>query len=579
MDRVERLLRMGYFPSQLPPCFTTRDLAASYGAFHTKWIALLLEKDGRKPLPKSPETKAEVFSVARVGHQRRITSLPNPVAQTFVSARIVKHWGAFVTLYRKSKISASRPRFLRGGTRGTSIAPMQSLYDKKISKSAGYRYMLRTDLSRFFPTIYTHSVPWAFHTKAKAKRARNPTNKWFGNFFDLDLRQCQDGQTMGIPIGPDTSHLIAEAVATAVDLEFHDRFKSWPAGFRYVDDYFLFFETAKDADRALSALIRALKTFELQINFEKTRTCRVIEITDDFWTHRLRSFDISPKGRRHASDIHHFFELAKDLAREHSDESVMLYALKRISATIVRKECWDAFEAHVCHVAMAYPNTLQAVTRIFSSYGRVGYPLNKVRISRLVNAIIEDHAPLGHHSEVAWCLWMVKDLGLSLSNSNIDLVSEIHSSVCALVLMDLDAQDVLPQAPKNAYWKKFQSSAALRDDLWLLSYEAGVRGWGGFTSAHVAADPYFSVLMNADVRFYDEHAVLAPLFHVKASALKAKNVENETDFFDLDFDAFDDFVLHETGDGGYEGIGFPSDESDEHAEYAPLPDAMEDSPF
>lgn len=579
MDRVERLLKTGYFPSQLPPCFTTRDLAASYKALHAAWVLLLPDKDGNKPLPKSPETKAEVFSVARVGHQRRITSLPNPVAQTFISARIVKHWGAFVTLYRKSKISASRPRFLCGGTRATSIPPMQALYDKKILRSAGYRYMLRTDISRFFPTIYTHSVPWAFHTKAKAKRARNPTDKWFGNFLDLDLRQCQDGQTMGIPIGPDTSHLIAEAVATAVDLEFHGRFKAWPAGFRYVDDYFLFFETAKDADRALSALVRALKTFELQINFEKTRTCRVIEITDDFWTHRLRSFNISPRGRRHASDINHFFELSKDLARKNSDESVMLYALKRVSATIIRKECWDAFEAHVCHVAMAYPNTLQTVARLFSSYARVGYPLNKARISRLVNAVIEDHAPLGHHSEVAWSLWMIKDLGLSLSIPNIDLVSEVHSSVCALLLMDLDARGVLSQTPKNAYWKRFQSSAALRDDLWLLSYEAGVRGWGGFTSAHVVADPHFFVLMTANVRFYDEGAILPPLFHVKESALKAKNVENEIDFFDMDFDDFDDFVLHEDGEGGYEGIGFPLDEPDEQQEYAPLQEEKEEDPF
>lgn len=81
---------------------------------------------------------------------------------------------------------------------------------------------------------------------------------------------------------------------------------------------------------------------------------------------------IAPKGRRHASDLHHFFELAKDLAKENSDESVMLYALKRVSATIVRKECWDAFEAHLCHVAMAYPNTLQTVARILASYARVG---------------------------------------------------------------------------------------------------------------------------------------------------------------------------------------------------------------
>ena len=327
MDRVERLLKLGYLPSQLPPSFTTRDLALNYTEFMTEWNALVPEKDGKKGTLKSPDTKAEIFSVARVGHQRRSTSLPNPVAQTYISLRVVEHWGKIVSHYRKSKLSASRPRFLRNGGRATSITSMQLLYDRKIAKSAGYRYMLKTDLSRFFPTIYTHSVPWAVHTKSKAKKNRGLTAKWYGNLLDLDLRQCQDGQTIGIPIGPDTSHIIAEAVATAVDIEFHKYFKGWPAGFRYVDDYYLFFETAKDADRALAALIRSLREFELQINFEKTKTCPVIEITEDFWTHRLRAFDIAAKGRRHASDLNHFFELAKDLAKANSDESVMLYAL------------------------------------------------------------------------------------------------------------------------------------------------------------------------------------------------------------------------------------------------------------
>ncbi len=564
MDRVERLLKLGYLPSQLPPSFTTRDLASNHMAFMTAWNALVPEKDGKKGTLKSPDTKAEIFSVARVGHQRRTTSLPNPVAQTYISRRVVEHWGKIVSHYRKSKLSASRPRFLRNGGRATSITSMQLLYDRKIAKSAGYRYMLKTDLSRFFPTIYTHSVPWAVHTKSKAKRNRGLTAKWYGNLLDLDLRQCQDGQTIGIPIGPDTSHIIAEAVAAAVDIEFHKHFKGWPAGFRYVDDYFLFFETAKDAERALAALIRSLREFELQINFEKTKTCPVIEITEDFWTHRLRAFDIAPKGRRHASDLNHFFELAKDLAKENSDESVMLYALKRVSATIVRKECWDTFEAHLCHVAMAYPNTLQIAARILASYARVGYPLGKNRLSRMINAVIEDHAPLGHHSEVAWSLWMAKELDLVVTTRNIDSVAEMNSSVCALLLMDMDAAGMLPKTPPATLWRSHQTSDALWGELWLLSYEAGVRGWGGLTSAHVAADPHFSVLMNAGVRFYDDTATLPPLFQVKPAALKAKNLENENDFFDLDFDDREELLRHDPGEGSYEhGLLFSEEQEDD----------------
>lgn len=573
MDRTERLLAIGYLPSQLPPSFVTRDLATQHAAFYAAWLALQdLPKKGVALVPKAPSSKAELFSVARVGHQRRSTSLPNPVAQTYLATHVSAHWGEFVAHYRMSRLSASHPRFLRYGSRAASIPSMQLLYDRKVAISAGYRFMLRTDLSRFFPTIYTHSVPWAFHTKSIAKKYKNPTPKYFGNLLDLALRQAQDGQTIGIPIGPDTSHMIAEAIATSVDLELKKRLKGWPAGFRYVDDYYLFFATLKGAEAALAALVRALKEFELQINFEKTFTCSVIEISDDFWTHQLRNFNIASSRRRQASDINHFFELAKDLARKNADESVMVYAMKRVSSTIVRKECWDSFEAHVCHVALAYSNTLQTIARLLSTYARVGYPLNRTRLARFVNAVIEDHAPLGHHSEVAWCLWMCKDLGLSLNHSNVDRISEMHSSVCALLLLDLSHAGSLPKAPKMSYWQTFETPDALHGELWLLSYEAGMRGWGGFSDAHIRADPHFEILRFANTHFYDVAASVTPMFHVKAAALKTHNVESESAFFDLEgIEDFDDFVEYEEGDGGYEGVVIPDDEAKDDP-------ALEDDP-
>ena len=561
IDRTERLLGVGYLPSQLPPVFTTSDLAANHAAFYSQWLGLQKKPDKGALVPRAPLSKPELFSVARVGHQRRVTSLPNPVAQTYLATHVVSHWAQFVMHYRQAHLSASHPRFLKKGSRAASIPSMQLLYESKIRHSAGYRYMLRTDVSRFFPTIYTHSVPWALHSKAVAKKRKDPTPKYFGNLLDLALRQGQDGQTIGLPIGPDTSHIIAEAIATAVDLELKKRHKTLPAGFRYVDDYFFFFATAKEAEVALAALVRALKEYELQINFEKTVTCSVIEITDDYWTHQLRSFEIALKGRRQISDINHFFELAKELARRNSDENVMTYALKRAGSVVIRKECWDTFEAHVCHVALAYPNTLQTVARLLTTYRGVGYRLGTERLERLVNAVIEDHAPLGHHSEVAWCLWMCKDLNLRIAEFNIDLLAEMHSSVCALLLLDLFQMGKLSKAPKTSNWKQVEAQEALHGDRWLLSYEAGVRGWAGFTDSHIKADPHFDLLREKNVRFYDPNATLTPVFHVKPSALKNHDLFDLADLFDTD--DIDDLIEFDEGDGGYEGVVIPVVEEDE----------------
>lgn len=553
MDRTKRLLECGYFPSQLPPCFTTKDLADNYATLYSEWTALQTDPKNQK----APSSKAELFSVARAGHQRRVTSLTNPIAQTYLASHIVQHWPKMVRHYRQSKLSASRPRFLKAGSRAANIPSMQLLYERKVLKSAGYRYMLRTDISRFFPTIYTHSVPWALHGKTVAKKNRKPTPKYFGNILDLSLRQSQEEQTIGLPIGPDTSHMIAEAIAVSVDLEFKRRFKAWPAGMRYVDDYFMFFSTLNEAEAALAALIRSLKEFELHINFEKTKISSILEITDDFWTHQLRSFQIGREGRKQVSDIHHFFELAKDLARRNSDESVMTYALKRASSVLIRKENWDHFEAHVCHVALGYPNTLQTVARQLSTYAHAGYSLNKDRLGRLINAVIHEHAPLGHHSEVAWSLWLCKDLDLTLSDANGDLVSEMHSSVCALLLLDLHTSGKVAKPPKVAYWKQAESKEALHGDLWLLAYEAGLRGWGGFSDTHIQADPHFELLRAKDIHFYDDSAKMSPIFHPKANALADHNLVDWSSLFDLE--NADELIDYEQGDGGYEGVIFTGD--------------------
>ncbi|MDT7834125.1 RNA-directed DNA polymerase [Aquabacterium sp. OR-4] len=567
-DRATLLLGKGYFPSQLPPAFTTQQLAAHAADLQAVW-AVNDEK------PTWPACKAELFSVARAGHQRRTTSITNPVPQLFLATFVARHWRDFLRHYRKSRLSRSHPRFLNDGGRAACIPSMQRLHDLKVLESAGYRYMLRTDISRFFPTIYTHSVPWALHTKEAAKAKENrykTTPDFFGNLIDKALRQGQDEQTMGLPIGPDTSHVVAEAISTSVDLLFATSLGCWPAGFRYVDDYFLFFPNVAAAEAALAALSSALKEFELQINFEKTKICSVAEIVDDYWTHQLRSFQIDKHGRRQRSDIHHFFELANDLARTNADENVMAYALKRASSVLIRHENWELFEARLCHVALSHPNTLQTIAQVLATYKFYGYPLNVTRITRTVVALIQEHAGLGHHSEVAWCLWMCKELEIQLDPACVGLVSVMPSSVCALLLMDLSASGFLAVAPKENFWRTVDGAESLREELWLMCYEAGVRGWGGFTSAHALADSRFKDLAERGIRFYDPAARSKLLFKIREAVLKELTPEDIDKFFDRD-DA-DDFLEYDESDGGYEGVIF-----DEEPESMPAPeDDLDEAP-
>src|SRR3546814_5011434 len=72
---------------------------------------------------------------------------------------------------------------------------------------------------RFYPSIYTHSIAWAILGKAHVKASHHTTafKGHFANHLDKAVGAGQEGQTIGIPIGPDTSRIIAELVAVVVE--------------------------------------------------------------------------------------------------------------------------------------------------------------------------------------------------------------------------------------------------------------------------------------------------------------------------------------------------------------------------
>ncbi|NMM37048.1 MAG: hypothetical protein HHJ09_05965 [Glaciimonas sp.] len=156
-----------------------------------------------------------------------------------------------------------------------------------------------------------------------------------------------------------------------------------------------------------------------------------------------------------------------------------------------------------------------------------------------------------------------KDLNLQLTESNIDLIAEMHGSIYALLLLDLFQMGQLSKVPKVTIWKQAETQDALHGDLWLLSYEAGVRGWAGFTDTHIQADSHFNALRVLGVRFYDQAATLKPIFHVKSIVGKNRKEFDLSTLFDLD--EVDDFIEFDESDGGYEGVVIPDDDKKSEA--------------
>ena len=162
---------------------------------------------------------------------------------------------------------------MEDGDRSLRINSHNELDKSKLSNLSHYRFIVATDISRFYHSIYTHSIPWAFHGRAAAKKDRNTrSSNIFLNRADYILRCGQDGQTIGIPVGPDASRVFAEIVSTAIDLEFEKRNKIDDLTIvRHVDDVLIGVNSHADAEEALSRYREAIREFELDINENKTR--------------------------------------------------------------------------------------------------------------------------------------------------------------------------------------------------------------------------------------------------------------------------------------------------------------------
>lgn len=275
---LSHILARGYFPKELPSPFNTK----SFGSFADTAIAGVLQLDTtKKGIKNNLITRPAIHNLARSGTLRRKLTIPNPVNQYQVARAISQGWGDLKFVCVGSPFSLTTPRYLKHG--GRIISPLNDFNALPMARArsrTASRYLLTTDLSQFYPSIYTHSIPWALHTKPVAKAKQNDYSL-LGNVLDLAIRNGQDKQTIGIPIGPDTSLAIAEVILSSVDSKL-----SGPIikrGFRYIDDIGCGFRTISEAEDTLGQLQYLIGDLQLQLNPRKTKITELPSELEASW--------------------------------------------------------------------------------------------------------------------------------------------------------------------------------------------------------------------------------------------------------------------------------------------------------
>lgn len=295
MPTLESLLSRGYFPRELPPAFST----ATFGRIISANQGLL---PGR--FNQNLTAKTMSHNLARSGSLRRKLGIPNPILFYQLASCVVDNWRHLHGCASQSQYSLTTPV---DGIMSRAIERQYSLTEKPIRRAqlrSTSRYILQADINRFYPSVYTHSIPWAIHTKAVAKSNRG--DGYIGNRIDRLVRNGQDGQTMGIPIGPDTSLLIAEILLSAIDARLANN--GMTAGFRYIDDYELGFKTLSDAETTLAFLQEVLNDYELALNPNKTRIVKLPITTEPLAISELRTYQFRSSISGQRSDILRYFD-------------------------------------------------------------------------------------------------------------------------------------------------------------------------------------------------------------------------------------------------------------------------------
>ena len=212
----------------------------------------------------------------------------------------------------------------------------QAVEQRSIELALDYNSVLFADITDCYGQIYTHSIPWALHTKQEAKKKRNDKSL-LGNLLDKGLQDMRYGQTNGIPQGSVFMDFIAEMILGYIDTELADKIESEGVNdyhiLRYRDDYRIFVNSIRSGEKILKALSEVLVEFGFKLNSFKTA------ISEDIVSSSIKRDKLAwicQKQREENLEKH--LLIIHDFARKHPNSASLLKGLSAFLTRIRRKK-------------------------------------------------------------------------------------------------------------------------------------------------------------------------------------------------------------------------------------------------
>ncbi|WIJ46990.1 RNA-directed DNA polymerase [Curtobacterium citreum] len=365
---------------------------------------------------------------------------------------------------------------------------------RRVSKF-GSRFIASADINSFYPSLYSHSLPWALVGKAHAKVNRSLSD-WF-NQFDLRVRECRRGETVGVAVGPGTSAIAAEVVLNAIDKD--PSLKKFRYE-RFIDDYSLHATSREEAEEFLMALSGALRSYNLHLNPRKTRIEELPLPKTPGWIRELKAA-ARHVDTKNLQDVLDFLDLAIEVTQAKPDASALKYALAALEKRLIKP-----------HPPMQSNSIARALLSL-SFHRPVALPFlvrfvqkSKVKLSvpmaRHVDELLVHHSLSRRTDAVTWLLYLVQKQGLTLRRGTEKAILESEDCLSLVLLWHVGsarAKDDVEDFAKALIPSTVDDYE--RDQYWLLLFELQLAR--KIKRPYGANDNDFKTLIDSGVRFVD----------------------------------------------------------------------------
>ena len=426
------------------------------------------EKTTRQRLSRGYD--AVEYKLTRHNGVPRVLSIPHPKAYAGLTLALSTNWQRLNYITR-NKISTVIPRRHSDGR----LAIMD--YDtaiinrlKRLDLSFGFRYIVRSDIANFYPSIYSHSLPWAIVGLDQAKKSiGTKKTKWYDK-LDKAIRLAKRSETNGVAVGPGTSIVIAEALLAKVDRRLVRKKYTF---IRSVDDYVAFCRSEEQAERFILDLSDELAQYRLILNRGKTSIQPLPLATTPDWIVELEKA-IHESDVTSSSGLVRHLDFATSLARSSPDGSVLKYALRSIinkmpSSVSPTNGPACSLMQYALNLSFHHPILVPLLKDLFASFD---WSNEQFSYDTRIQELMTEHLRLRHSDAVSWLLYFSIKYGVPVTDHCAKEIVKSLDCISMLLLYLTDNQIHRNQVVRTAKRiVKDKDNLYRIDQYWLLLYQ------------------------------------------------------------------------------------------------------------